>query len=307
MNHDMIAAGHPPLRFELSAYHDLIRRKHWTDAERTAVPNFKAQLWAAGQVAVADATLALLESRSRRAATSGRARLAPWPEFSEYDCFACHQRLRASGLSSVPLRASIAGVPGWQPWNLALVEPFVGNQHLAGLRRHLGASLFVDPSETTTLAAAARRQLREHPLVAALCAGEPDAFAAQQIALLVHSQAQESQSWAASGQQLLAMQATYLAWRDERRMLMPSTRTVSHVPGSRFPVSVDVSDEQMQRDLARLGSALRFGSPDFEWPAFDWQGLAPLEQPPELADATAVVREIDALAESLHQRLTDGP
>ncbi len=32
LNHDMLAAGHPPLRFELSAYHDLIRRKHWPAA-----------------------------------------------------------------------------------------------------------------------------------------------------------------------------------------------------------------------------------------------------------------------------------
>ncbi len=307
MNHDMIAAGHPPLRFELSAYHDLIRRKHWTYDERTAVPHFKAQLWVAGQVAVADTTLALLESRANIAATSGRAGRAPWPEFSEYDCFACHQRLRAGVPSSVPLRAGIAGVPGWQPWNLALAQPLVGGERLAGLRKHLGASLFVDPSETSTLAADARRQLHEHPLVAALCAGEPDAFASQQIVALVQSQAKPSQSWAASGQQLLALQAAYLARRDERRMLMPPTRTVSHVPGSRFPVAIDAGDEQMQRQMARLGSALRFGSPDFEWPAFDWQGLVPLEQPPELADAAAVARELDALAKSLHQRLTDGP
>jgi hypothetical protein len=336
MNHDMIAAGHPPLRFELSAYHDLIRRKHWTDAERTAMPYFKAQLWVAGQVAVTDATLALLESRAHIAATSGRSDniaatsgRALWPEFSEYDCFACHQRLRTvkaptsgrsdlkSGMaraSDVSLRSEIAGIPGWQPWNLALAQPLVGGEHLAGLRKHLGISLFVDPSETKTLAAEARRQLHEHPLVAAQCAGEPNAFAAQQIIALVQSQAKPSQSWASSGQQLLALQAAYLAWRDaylaerdEHRMLMPPVRTVSHVPGSRFPVAIDESDERMQRQMARLGSALRFGSADFEWPALDWKGLAPLEQPPELADAAAVARQLDALAESLHQRLMDRP
>jgi hypothetical protein len=90
-------------------------------------------------------------------------------------------------------------------------------------------------------------------------------------------------------------------------MLMPQARTVSHVPGSRFPVVIDASDEQLQRQMARLGSALRFGSPDFEWPAFDWQGLTSLAQPPELADAEAISRELRALAESLNKRLTDEP
>lgn len=64
----------------------------------------------------------------------------------------------------------------------------------------------------------------------------------------------------------------------------------------------------MNHDMIAAGHPpLRFGSADFEWPALDWKGLAPLEQPPELADAAAVARQLDALAESLHQRLMDRP
>ncbi|MFM7071681.1 MAG: hypothetical protein ACKO38_07825 [Planctomycetota bacterium] len=97
LTHDMYAAGHPPLRFELSSFQDLIATKHWSERERLVVPAFKLRLWAAGQAAVADAALGQLESRAMAAKTpidAHDAHNSPWPEFSEYDCFACHQRLR---------------------------------------------------------------------------------------------------------------------------------------------------------------------------------------------------------------------
>jgi hypothetical protein len=308
MNHDMIAAGHPPLRFELSAYHDLIARKHWTDAERMHTPEFKAQLWAAGQVAGADATLALLESRAARAAepntaTHGR---APWPELAEFDCFACHQQLRPRrGSNHVALKAEV-GLPGWQPWNLALAEPLVGGEKLTALRKNLGESLFADPETTQRLAAAARRELREHPLAAALCANEPSAYGADELMGLLRTRIRPTQSWASSGQQLLALQAAYLAWRDQRRMLMPSVQLVSSAPQARLPQVLDSRDERLQGRLMQLHAALRFGSPDFEWPAFDWQGLPPLANPPDWGDSAAVAREMTILVEELHGRLAEG-
>jgi hypothetical protein len=314
MNHDMIAAGHPPLRFELSAYHDLIPHKHWSDAERMDTPQFKTQLWAAGQVAAADATLALLESRAHRAATNGRADdiaatsgRAPWPEFAEYDCFACHQRLRPiKGSNQVPLIAA-PGIPGWQPWNLALAEPLVGGEKLAALRKTLGESMFADPATTKLLAADARCELHQHPLARALSDENAGACDASELTLLVKGRVRPDQPWAASGQQLLALQAAYLAWRDQRRMLMPGVQLVSRAPQTRLPQVLDPRDEQMQQRLKQLNSALRFGSPDFEWPALDWQGLPPLADPPELADSAAVARELAALAEALHGRRADVP
>jgi hypothetical protein len=234
MNHDMIAAGHPPLRFEISAYHDLIRRKHWSDRERIENPHFKAHLWAAGQVAAAEATAALLESRAAGAAadciaaTSGRV-ATPWPEFAEYDCFACHQRLRPqpSG-STVALKAATPGIPGWQPWNLALTERVLGGDaadRVATLRRRLGGSLDPDPAETERLAGELRRSIRQIT---------PEHFSAAQIVELVQADLRQGQSWATSTQQLLALQAAYLAWRDETRKLSPAMQLVAHGPSCRY-------------------------------------------------------------------------
>ena len=69
VTHDMLAAGHPPLRFEMASHQALIERKHWDDAAATAQPEYEVQLWAAGRIASAEAALDLLEGRAKRAAT----------------------------------------------------------------------------------------------------------------------------------------------------------------------------------------------------------------------------------------------
>jgi hypothetical protein len=142
LTHDMYAAGHPALRFELSSYHDLIARKHWPEQERLDSSAFKLRLWAAGQTAVTDAMLGQLESRAALAAAPRLrdARGAPanastkklddqagdqdthadlrpgesavWPEFAEYDCFACHQRLRAVNVGPDATHAHERPSPG---------------------------------------------------------------------------------------------------------------------------------------------------------------------------------------------------
>ena len=257
MNHDMIAAGHPPLRFELSAYHDKIIHKHWSDAERMEVPDFKSQLWAAGQQASAKAALALVESRAARAAAKDKH--TPWPEFSEYDCFACHQRLRTPPQANVALRADRPGIPGWQPWNLAILEARNVEQ-VSALRAALGQSLVTDPAKIRAIAAAARQ--------AAATADGPPANR-EQMLKLVEESTRPDQSWAASCQQLLAIQAAYLAWRDERRLAFPTLLVAYPTAARQVPEPLEDWERQFQEQLSGLSRSLRFASLDAEWPAFD--------------------------------------
>ena len=61
VNHDLIAAGHPPLHFEFAAYHANLPR-HWDDAKDTdsrlgGKRDFEARAWAIGQVVSARAAL----------------------------------------------------------------------------------------------------------------------------------------------------------------------------------------------------------------------------------------------------------
>jgi hypothetical protein len=81
--------------------------KHWNDArERRATKDFELKLWDAGQKATMAAALDLTAARVKR---------PNWPEFAEYDCFACHQNLGGdTGASD--------GLPQWNTWNFAHFE-----------------------------------------------------------------------------------------------------------------------------------------------------------------------------------------
>ncbi len=87
MNHDIIAAGHPTLRYELATFHAW-QPKHWRDPEAADNGFYEAQLWLAGQVAATDASLALLETRAANAHS-----VSEWPEFAAYNCASCHHNL----------------------------------------------------------------------------------------------------------------------------------------------------------------------------------------------------------------------
>ncbi len=87
MNHDIIAAGHPTLRYELATYHSW-QPKHWRDAEASDRTYYEAQLWLSGQIAATDAALALIETRAADAHT-----VSQWPELAAHDCASCHHQL----------------------------------------------------------------------------------------------------------------------------------------------------------------------------------------------------------------------
>lgn len=110
VDHDLIAAGHPRLAFEYTAYHELLPR-HWE--EKTY--DFTARAWEIGQVVGARAAVDLLASRA--AGSSGS---LP-PEFAEYDCFACHHDLRApSWRQQRGYDGRTPGLPAWGTWSLPM-------------------------------------------------------------------------------------------------------------------------------------------------------------------------------------------
>src|SRR5262249_44082077 len=83
VNHDLIAAGHPRMNFAFDTYLANLPR-HWQpDKDRDL-----ESAWLVGEVVSAHAALELLAHRAEKTAK-------PWPEFAEYDCFACHHNLTA--------------------------------------------------------------------------------------------------------------------------------------------------------------------------------------------------------------------
>lgn len=122
MNHDMIAAGHPRLNFEYSNYQS-IETPHWIEKDRTKSGEnekrivsdapFHGRNWLIGRAVQMEQSLALLAYRTSpdapettefagldKEAETTRTnktlhRIDPWPELAEFNCYACHQSLRA--------------------------------------------------------------------------------------------------------------------------------------------------------------------------------------------------------------------
>lgn len=89
LNHDLMAAGHPRLTFELGSFR-VNMPPHWrADKDRTDSA-YEARVWSVGQVESARASMDLLAERAENAGKENH----PWPEFAEADCFACHADLR---------------------------------------------------------------------------------------------------------------------------------------------------------------------------------------------------------------------
>jgi hypothetical protein len=123
VNHDLIAAGHPPLRFEFAAFHANLPR-HWDDAtDRQSVPDFDAHAWAVGQIVSAEAAFELLAERAGNAQR-------PWPEFAETDCNACHHKLTATSWRQG--RRPPGRLP-WSEWYHAMLPPLTRHQDGAGV------------------------------------------------------------------------------------------------------------------------------------------------------------------------------
>ena len=105
VDHQMIAAGHPDLTFELNLFSAVMPR-HWRDSKD--IPWFGTKEWVVGQ------SMQLRDSLQR---LTRRARSATWPEYAELDCFACHHSLTAPK-DSWRQEAGYAGrTPGVPAWN----------------------------------------------------------------------------------------------------------------------------------------------------------------------------------------------
>lgn len=225
VDHDLIAAGHPRLNFELSAYHANLPA-HWsvTDDQR-AFPikdqpqgsALEARLWVIGQLTSADAALNLLETRAK--AVSDDDHSAPWPEFAEYGCFACHHDLQApSWRQQKPVAGRKPGSYPWGTWSYPLLGMIDRTEGEAPLSKALG-QLELTMSHPAPKVAEVLPQTK---VVRELLAAElvrhttPESLTANRIRQLLQRVTQEGQQlsgrdWDAAAQVYLATVALYQA------------------------------------------------------------------------------------------------
>jgi len=122
MNHDMIAAGHPALRFE--GWSALLRLPRHAPADRSqdGLPQLDSEsdlrrFLAAQAIALRAAITLTAERRidSKSTSLDALSTASVWPELAEFDCFACHHDLK---ITNFAVRPSY-GHPLPHPWLLA--------------------------------------------------------------------------------------------------------------------------------------------------------------------------------------------
>jgi hypothetical protein len=131
VDHDLIAAGHPALPFELRNFSAEIP-EHW----RTG-PEERLREWAVGQPAALRTTAVELGRRAR----DGR-----WPDFSVMSCRACHHDLEEESYRSEPGAAGSRwsariGLPPWSPARWAVLRVLLERyapEELPALDRSVG-------------------------------------------------------------------------------------------------------------------------------------------------------------------------
>ena len=121
VDHEMIAAGHPDLYFELDSFSAVMPR-HWKTPRESApgVPGENdawsgVREWGTGQAVQLRASMERIAWRSKS---------KNWPEYSELQCFACHHALSAPEQSWRQERGYPGRRPGDPPWNASRYAVF---------------------------------------------------------------------------------------------------------------------------------------------------------------------------------------
>ncbi len=105
VDHVMLAAGHPPLTFEVNAFSRKLP-PHWREKRPTSEDDLpRAKLWAIGQLVTLREALRLL-------AADGR--FSRWPEVAHFECASCHVNLTSASWRQLRPNPGRPGVPQWR-------------------------------------------------------------------------------------------------------------------------------------------------------------------------------------------------
>lgn len=105
VDHEMIAAGHPDLYFELASFTAAMPR-HWKEEE----PFADVRMLVIGQA---------VQFREQLQRVARNAQGNSWPEFADLDCFACHHSLTNAENSWRQQQGYSGRLAGSPPWNLS--------------------------------------------------------------------------------------------------------------------------------------------------------------------------------------------
>jgi hypothetical protein len=156
VDHEMIAAGHPDLYFELDSFSAVMPR-HWK-VPRESEPGKPVENaawvglreWSTGQAVQLSASM---ERLTWRAKFERYDKKEVWPEYSELSCFACHHALGPAKDSWRQEHGYAGRRPGDPPWNGSRYTVFslLAKQEDSATAQDLERQLAVVSSEMSKL------------------------------------------------------------------------------------------------------------------------------------------------------------
>lgn len=123
VDHELIAAGHPILTFELDNFTESrLMPVHWkpvnekTNPEKYGPSTHGVNAWAVGQAVIFSEGLTHL---------ARQAKSDKWPEFASMSCAACHHNLRSGEWRQERGYSGVAGLPPWSPVRWSVLRHLV--------------------------------------------------------------------------------------------------------------------------------------------------------------------------------------
>jgi len=178
VDHEMIAAGHPDLYFELDSFSAVMPR-HWK-VPRESAPGKPVEDaawsgvrdWATGQAVQLSASVERLAWRAKAERADKK---DPWPEYAELSCFACHHSLGPAKDSWRQEHGYAGRRPGDPAWNASRYAVF----HLFAQQVDAGSAQELDKQLTTVSAEMSKLSPDRTVIATAAIAAAP---AAQRLA-----------------------------------------------------------------------------------------------------------------------------
>jgi hypothetical protein len=212
VDHEMIAAGHPDLVFDLEAFSAAMPR-HWRGATE-ADPFAPVRAFAVGQ---------LVHVRGHLERVARRVKGPVWPEYAELDCFACHHSLSRPEES---WRQS-AGYDNRRPGNPALnVSRWITARHVLAAQDPKAAADLNDvimslareasrlrPNEEQVVSLATRARTMLDSAIARVVLSKPDATVANRLLRTIIADVEDiaPRGERAAEQAAMAMETLYTA------------------------------------------------------------------------------------------------
>lgn len=274
VDHDLIAAGHPRLTFEFSAYHAMLP-KHWNAAaERQRDPALEVRLLALGHAASAKAMSDIAAARADIALKRGAKHIAP--DLAEFDCHACHHDLAEEAWRGTGVARGRLGVAQWGPWTVAPAKWLAGESKASLQIDATSASeslnrLFELMTQSRLGVVAADKLLTESRQAAlalttwqqALATAPLDAASARRLLDRLISESADREwtsTWDGRAQRYLAIAATHQSLRNSDLQTTPTAlpHALKPIPQRlQFPAGFNTPRRYSPDELDRLFRELR--------------------------------------------------